>query len=571
MPQVVMASQDDEIADLVNLVRTANDSDVGLVLPPGSTALQTPLNARLLGQFSRQNGRRTSIVSADQRVQELARANGLSVYASIPAYERGIEAIGGAAVTTATNGAPAPAVAAAAAAGALGPPAAAATGAAAPRPAPAGPQAGAAGAAVAAKPAGSRRRWYIAAAAVGVVGLLLFFILAPSATVTVTLQGIPLTVNPTIQGSTDAAQAAMGDHIMTSVVDGTVTSQFTATPSGQQTTPAKSATGNVVISYSGPNGTQGTIPQGTAFQTSDHSMTFVATQSTAICIPSSGTSSCFGQPPNNTVPVQDQMPDQMAGAKGNVAANTVTYWPSDPCNPANNPNQTDEPECIDSSHHAHDYYSVTNPQAMSGGADQSQHTVASEQDVSNWNSQVSQIENTLTNQLNAQLQSKASGKQFAVDPGGGGKSLKFDVSPAIPNANQQFSTAQITVTGTGKAAVYSQNDVNNDLTSDLKAQVSQGDQLGPGSFKAQPCQTTQAGVDGTVILSCTATAFSQPIIDLEGLKKQLSGKNPGDANKIIQSKVDKVQNVDVSMFPFRLFYLPFFSSRISIVETFTGT
>src|SRR5579864_512787 len=92
MPVVVLASADDEISDLIELVRGARDAEVGLVVPPGSTALQTPLNARLLSQFSRQNGRRTAIVSADPRVQELARANGFSVYASVPAYERGIEA-----------------------------------------------------------------------------------------------------------------------------------------------------------------------------------------------------------------------------------------------------------------------------------------------------------------------------------------------------------------------------------------------------------------------------------------------------------------------------------------------
>ena len=71
-----------------------------------------------------------------------------------------------------------------------------------------------------------------------------------------------------------------------------------------------------------------------------------------------------------------------------------------------------------------------------------------------------------------------------------------------------------------------------------------------------------------MVLSCTATDFSQPTVDLQGLKGQLTGKNPSDAKKIISSRIDKVQSVSVSEFPFTLFYLPLFSSRIEIDENF---
>ena len=98
MPAVVIARADDEIVDLIDRVRSSADPDVGLVVPTSSRALQTPLNVRLLAQFSHQSGRRTSIVTEDPRVQQLARANGLQVYGSVPAYERGIE-LGGPRVT----------------------------------------------------------------------------------------------------------------------------------------------------------------------------------------------------------------------------------------------------------------------------------------------------------------------------------------------------------------------------------------------------------------------------------------------------------------------------------------
>src|SRR5580700_3831769 len=94
MPAVVIAKSDDEIADLIDRVRASSDLDVGLVVPASSRALQTPLNVRLLAQFSNQSGRRTSIVTEDTRLQQLARASGLQVYGSVPAFERGIELSG---------------------------------------------------------------------------------------------------------------------------------------------------------------------------------------------------------------------------------------------------------------------------------------------------------------------------------------------------------------------------------------------------------------------------------------------------------------------------------------------
>ena len=94
MPAVVIAKPDDEIVDLIDRVRSSADPDVGLVVPGSSRALQTPLNVRLLAQFSHQSGRRTSIVTEDPRLQQLARASGLPVYGSVPAFERGIELAG---------------------------------------------------------------------------------------------------------------------------------------------------------------------------------------------------------------------------------------------------------------------------------------------------------------------------------------------------------------------------------------------------------------------------------------------------------------------------------------------
>jgi hypothetical protein len=81
---------------------------------------------------------------------------------------------------------------------------------------------------------------------------------------------------------------------------------------------------------------------------------------------------------------------------------------------------------------------------------------------------------------------------------------------------------------------------------------------------------TQANVNGTVVLACSATAFSQPTVNLDTLKAQLTGRNPGNAQKIIESNVKKVQGVTVSEWPFKLFYLPLRASQIDIVENFVA-
>ena len=579
MAQTLLAAENDEIADLINLVRSASDPDVGLVVPPGSTVLQTPLNARLLSQFSRRTGRRTAIVSGDPRVQELARENGFRVYSSVPAYERGIEAFvnrpppvdGGNGVPGVTGPTGEMAALVAAAAVSAPPPAppplsgvpAPATPSTAPlRPSPPPPRTPIAVRTSRGTPSffhRHRRKLYAAGGVAALIGLLLFFILAPSATITVTLAGSPLSVNPTIQGSIDPNQAKAGDHILTQVLTATANGNFNASPTGQKTLPAAAATGTEVLSTNAPGGVSYTVPQGDTFQTTDHSITYVVTQSTPICI---GAGAQVPPPslcstPNNAVPIQDATPE----AKGNVAANAITYWPQDPCAQGSN--------CTGISGQHYDF-AVTNPQATTGGADAKNQTIASSSDIANWQNQVTQIENTLTSQVNSQLQGQVAGRTFAVDPNGGGKSLAFDVKPSLPNVDQQFAATQITITASAKAVVYTPQDPQRDMLADVRAQVSQGDQLGQNSFKPGACQVTQADVDGTVILSCSATGFSQPIVDLTGLRSQLTGKNPGDANKIIQSKVDKVQDVEVTEFPFKLWYLPFMSTRITINESFVS-
>ncbi|MGH7721651.1 MAG: hypothetical protein ACRENL_02295 [Candidatus Dormibacteria bacterium] len=547
MPQVIYTEASDEIVDLVDRVRKAADPDVALVVSAGTTGIQTPLNVRLLRQLGTGAGKRVSVISGDPHIQELSRVGGLPTYASVPAFERGIQTVR----AHSDAGLPATGVAgAAAAASVLSPPAP-------PPPPPVAHGAGAGAAAAGSRGGrtGRRRPLYFVAAGLVVLGILLFLVVAPSAKVTITLAGTPLSANPTIQGSPDPRNAGQADHIVTSVVTSNQSAQFTATPTGKQPVAATAATSTLVFSTDIPIGAQFDVPKGTEFDTQDSpAIRFYATQDTRVCIgPSGGTPpTCMGgAPPNDAVAVADGT----AEAKGNVAANTITKWSTDPCpSPPNPP----FPGCKQSD------LTETNPAAASGGADAKTNTVASQADLSGWNAQVTQDEQTLTAQANQDMQSRAAGKTLAKDPGGNGVSVTCAVTPALPAANAVFATAQVTVACNGKGAAYNPGDVSKDVKSDLQAQVAQGNTLAADAINCTKTAVTQAADDGTVVLSVQCTSFSRPSVDLAALKGQLAGHSPGDARNIVEHRLDRVQSVAVSQSPIPFFWLPFFSGRIEI-------
>lgn len=531
MAQVIYTEASDEIVDLVDKVRNSPENEVALVLNAGTRAVQTPLNVRLLRQLGARAGKTVSVISGDPHIQELSRVGGLPTYASVPAFERGIPTVQ-----------PHPDDLYPVRDGAV---------AVAPPVAPVAPPPARAVSAGAAVPGArvrqlNRRPLYFTAVGLVVVGLLLLFIAAPSAKVTITLAGTPLTVNPTIQGSPDPNNAGQPDHVVTTVVTSDQSAQFTATPSGQQQVPATSATATIVFSTDLPNGAQFEVPQGEEFDTNDNPpIRFYASQATHICLGASCTA------PNSSVPVADGT----AEAKGNVGANTITKWPGNPCS-------TPTSVCTPSD------LTETNPQPATGGADAKTNVVASASDVSKWTTQSTQSQQMLTAQVKQDLQNKGAGKSFAIDPGGNGTSVTCDVQPPLPAANAVFATAQETVSCHGKAATFNQGDINKDATADLQQLVPQGETLATGSINCSKPQVTQAADDGTVVLAVQCTSFSQPTIDTTLLKNQITGHSPGDARNLIEHQLSHVQSVTISQSPLPFFWLPLFSSRIEIDESF---
>jgi hypothetical protein len=537
VPQVIYTEPTDEIVDLVERVRSAPEADVALVLSAGTTGMQTPLNVRLLRQLGTRAGKKVSVISGDPHIQELSRVGGLPTYASVPAFERGIQT-----VRPHTDAEPAPP--AGAAAGLLPP---------GPPPPPARPTATAA--APGRRLAGQRRPVYFVAVGLVVLGILLLLLVAPSAKITINLTGTPLTANPTIQGSPDPTNSSQPDHLVTSVVSSTQSAQFTATPSGKQQVAATAATTTIVFSTDLP-AAQFTVSKGTEFDTPDPTpIRFYSTQDALVCVGPGATTPANCPPGSvNSVPVQDGTPE----AKGNVAANTITKWPQNPCpSPPIPPN----PGCK-----ANDL-TETNPNPATGGADAKTNTVASQGDLTSWTNQVNQDNQTLTAQATQDMQTKAAGRTIAKDPGGNGVSVACTTTPALPAVNAVFSTTQVTVACTGNAATYNPGDVSNIVRADLQQKVVQGDTLATDAINCTKPSVTLAAADGTVVLSVQCTSFSRPSIDVASLKSQLTGHSPGDARSLIEHRFNHVKDVVVSQSPLPLFWLPFFSSRIAIDET----
>jgi len=561
MSKVLYIEPDDEITDLVEKIRrSGEEQDLVFVLPHRTKVLQSPLNMRLLQQYSRSFVKRTAIVSGDPRVQKMAKEAGFPTFASVQAYERGVEvvrphtpvepfpeeedghapgmtAIGTAAAGTAVAEAWAHAPAAERVESLQRPdrvlPPRRTTG---PTPLP--------------KRGRDRRRaMYYLAGAVFLVGLLLLFLVAPSATVTITLTATPISSSNPIQGTTDANLAGSPDHVLTIVASADETNQFQAKPTGQKTLPATAASGNVVLQTDLKNVADFTVPKGTEFDSNTTpQIKFYATQDTVVHF---GDPDQNGISTSNPIPVQDGKPE----AAGNLPAGTITQWPGNPCGPDGQYKGVCAPSDL----------TVSNPAPTTGGADAKQVTTASANDVQGWQQQVTTLKQQLGDKVKADMAGKAgNGKMPALDPGGSGQTISYDITP-LPKADDQYQTTTITVTVHGKGAYYDPSAVKQVALADLNSQKAAGEQLAPGATVPEP-KITQASDDGTVIFSEPVSGYSEPVIDVQGLKDKFAGHSQSDVKSLAKETIgSSVQDVQIDQhIPF--FVLPFFSSRIEVKQ-----
>lgn len=395
-----------------------------------------------------------------------------------------------------------------------------------------------------------RRAYYYAAGAIFLVGLLLLFLVAPSATVTLTLAATPIQTNNPIQGTTDPSLAGSPDHVLTAVETADETQQFQANPTGHKTLPATAASAQVVMQTDLKNVADFTVPKGTEFDTSTTpQIKFMATQDTVVHFgePDPGT----GIATSNPIPVQDAT----AEGAGNVGPNTITQWPDNPCGPNGQYNKICSPSDL----------TVTNPQAASGGADAKQVVVAQASDVSSWQKQIDDLKGSLGDKVKQDMQGKAgNGMVVAVDPGGAGQVISYDITP-LPKVDEQYQASTISVAVHGKAAFYNPADVKKIVKQDLLSQVPKGDTLADSPTITDP-KVTQASEDGQVIFAITGSGFSQPVIDVQDLKNRFTGQSPDSVRRIARELISQLQDVSIDQSFFHIWSLPFFSGRIEVKQ-----
>jgi hypothetical protein len=556
MAQMIYVEPGEEITDLVERVRgTGTDGDLVFVLPNGSRVLQSELNLRLLQQYARSFMRSAAIVSGDARTQQLAVDNGLPVFASVAAYERGVEAVAaasgvGAGVAAGAAALPDAAPASARGTGAAPPPVT--PRAAPPRP----PGAGARGPGV-----------YVAAAAVFLIGVLVLFLVAPTAKVTIVLQATPVKEdNLTIQGTPDPNVATQADRVLTVVTSSDATGTFDFKATGTKTVAAAASQSAVQFStrFSSPFCLH--IVKGTVLAQSG-SLSWAATASppndttcpsdSGVFVPASSNGQ-FG-PASKLIAVTAST----AGAAGNVGAGAINQV--DPgingCSPGNYPGGG-APACSPSD------FAVSNPGAASGGVDAQTLTVVGPADVTAYKQSLDATTKTLSDQVKQAMQAKVPGKVFAVDPTHSGLTITTESSPPSPNAGDQAPPdQQVTVTVHGTAAMYDPADVKGRLEDRLRADVGQaqsGAVLDQKSKVIGQPVVQQAGEDGIVVFSISGSGYATPQVDTEKLKSSFTGKTKSAVTKAVTDQYGAaVQGVQISQaVPF--FVLPFFSSRIEV-------
>jgi hypothetical protein len=554
MAKMLYVDPDEEITELVERIRGAGeDADLVFIFPSHARVLLSPLNLRLLQQYSRTNLKSTAIVSGDPRIQGLAREAGFSTYASVQAYERGVQ------VMQPVGGAPD-------GDGAAG------DGADGPEPiddlwtdpvpvAPASSRAARAALPPAVR-ARDRRRLYMIAGGIFLVGFLLLFLVAPSAKVTITLKATPVQLTKQIEGTSDPSASQAPDTILTKAVTDDETQQFDAKPTGQKQITAVAASGGIVLTTDEPypfcasNG----FPRGTEFSTSGSKpVKFVVSADTTntpdgqYCVPPATT----GTPVSSTPPIP--VTAEGTGSAGNVPAGSITQWLPPPNSP---PGTTTGNPCGDQSQpNRRCDLGVTNPQPTAGGVDQHTVVVVSDTDYKSFTDQANQLKQQLTDRTRKAMQDKAQGDVFAIDPSQQGLTLAIEVAPPLPNLGDEYKETTITATVHGRAAAYSPDDVRKAFTNDLSAQIPQGETLVEQHLTGPDVQ--QASDDGTVVFTMQGTGFSQPIVDLNKLKETFTGQAEDAVGRKVRSEFGDQASTSISRsIPF--FVLPFFSSRISV-------
>ncbi|MEA2683387.1 MAG: hypothetical protein QOK05_1715 [Chloroflexota bacterium] len=506
------------------------------MLPAASRVMHSNLNARLLMQYSNSLGKKTSVVSPDARTQGVAIDTGFDTFPSMAAYESG-RSLERAVDARASSTSPI-------AAGALGAGAVAGIPAgtsrrstvapgpvASPRPQPVAARPQTAAAAAAASTVHSERRigflpWVLGAVGIFLIAMILLFFVLPSATVTIIVSARPVSINPTITGSTQPPAADQPLAVQTTLQQAQEQQQQQVTSTGQKVIPAVKAQGSVSVGNNGSNAFCCAFTNGNTYEVS------TADGKKFIFVPDKNY--VVGPGERQDFPIAARA----GGTASNVPAHTINSMTNGP------------PGII-----------VDNANPTINGVDEQKKTVVGQADIDKVKQQVG---DTLTQKVKDDLKNKAGKDTVIADSIGIDVSTSTDKQPGDEVAN--FSE---TVTVKGKATTVNDQKVKDLLLAALKRQVISGYHLTDDKPKLD-YKEVQHDETGGMVWDGTASGFMATAINDADLRGKISGKSPKEAVTYVQSHLDaKAANVSISP-PF-VPWLPFISGNIHLREQVENT
>ena len=483
--------------------------------------MHSNLNARLLMQYSNSLGKKTSVVSPDPRTQGVAIETGFDTFPSMAAFESGraLER----AVEPRNTSSPIASGALGAAAAASVPPGPTRRPPAVPRPVVPPRQQPIAARPTIVAPAtaanGGRRvgflPWVLGAVGIFLVAMILLFFILPSATVTINVAARPVSVAPTITGSTQPPAPGDKLSIQTVIQQAQEQQQQQVTSTGQKIIPAVNA--QVVVTVTNNGAFSFTFNKGSTYE--------VVTN---------------GGKKFHVVPAQDIPVDSgssvditftavVPGTSGNIQPHQVTTLTGGP--PGS---------------------SVDNKGTGNGGQDQQTKTVVGQADIDKTKNALGA---TLTQKVKDDIKAKA-GQDTVM-----GETESFDVSISTDkNVGDEVPNFNATVVVKGRSATVNEAKLQQILKDALTAQVIAGYHL-TDDKPTLSYTMVQHDDNGGVVWNASASGFQATAVNESDLRSKVSGKSPKEAVAYVQGHLD-AQSASVSISPPFVPWLPFISSNI---------
>ena len=505
----VYIESEEEISEVIERLRRSPSSEIPLVVPARSRLGQSRFNFQLLKQYSAQLGKRVSIISADPAVQRMAEENGFRSFPAIDQY--------GSESTDEPVTPIAPVSPAWTAAAEALPEAEPVRAPVVPPPAPVSealridtrPPVRMPSRAV--KPAGpSRVLLYFGAGILLVVGLVAMALYVPSAQVTLVADASPLVVD-----SIDIPAAPGQPGIRVRAVSASKTASQAGKATGVKIVPGTTATGTVVYTDNCQFGLL--IPGGQRLQARSNGNLFA--QQGDIEVKKGATAS---------VPVIATAP----GGSFNVGAGDVSSI------------QGNTFDCL----------TVTNPGAMTGGADEQKLPQITSGDYNTVSSALDQqLRKDLADELAKQAQAgEKISDQLIVAPG--------DLS-GDHKVNDTVSSFTLTMTLKGESALYFADDVTKAFGDRLDRKIPLTQVRTDNKVKAEYA-IGGASAGGHLNFKGKATAFVGPKLDYGRIKAQLVGKTVTQATADLKRL--PIRSAAIKQAPFKLPLMPLLNSRIDL-------